>query len=168
MINEIEYKVGYFVNYYDGIKNTFAKIKEIYTYSDCKMYRIVTIDTKSEIECLENKISIILTENKHLEKIGFIEVIKKDRHYYRLNSLIITNKSFKFLDRDHIFISGFCFGDLNEILIGSNIESYIVNGELNRVLVNMKYPSLYNVNQLIRFAEENKILNFEKEELILC
>lgn len=143
----------------------FAQIVEI---DKNESYWVVTLDlitSTSRIKCLLSSIRPISTEEIHLIRLGFNEVLLDNgKKYFQRDGIMLTSIGITFSQINYTFISGLCVGDLRNFT-NTDIEKFIVNGKFNVEKFYSIYSSVQNINQL--FAEiASKKWDFDFKSII--
>lgn len=168
------YKNGDFVKYVGNLnmeptrsnENT-ARIIKLNKHENYWLVDLEFISTGEKISCVVDVIRPILTEDIHLQKLGFEAVIDENRYkYYIKNGTILSSINIGIFPVQFMFRSSLCFGDLRN-LSQEEMQKYVVNGEIDANLFNNDYPSLYNVNDLFEILESKGFV-FDSKEIISC
>jgi hypothetical protein len=160
-MRESYHKVNDYVMYngdYTTLNETrrFESLAKIINYDENRFPLIgLELLNGEKITVGNSLISMILTKKEHLNKLGFIE----ENKCFRLNDIKISSFSLELINQSnktsYIFISGFRFMGLDTNF--QNLPRFIEDNEINLEKLELSYPDLNNLNDLINLLKKNNI-----------
>ncbi len=171
MTREHYYEKGDYVKYKGNLSTDsnvlrdkgFGRIETFKTFKTAEGLSLYLLRYKESIYCGFQDISIILTEPKHLHKLGFQEVECKGKKKYKLDN--ITVSGVKIYEDNVVHKFKYCIEDFtNE---KPDFETYSDSDGINLERFFLDYLDVTNLNDLLNFMEKRGIA-IDKEAIVNC